>query len=521
MQTAQTGGAGRARSLLHQSPAMVAVAVAIADSIRFADPDLWGHIRFGEAMLQAHRLILRDPYSYSAAGHPWLNHEWLAEIALACAYQALGVLGLKLLKLAMTAVTVTALAAAIGESDAPEGVQLGVLLVTALAIAPWVQFRPQLFTFAAFAALLLILARDSYGSGRRMWIAIPLLALWANLHGGFIVGVGALWTYALATGAADAASGRGAIRLLHLCALAIAATLATLATPYGIGTWRAVLNALSNPYTRAVIADWQPLLHNVAREWPAAKLRAVYDVAPLALGAALAGAWLLTLRDDRNAARDDAGLIAIAAVMIAAALVSVRNAPLAEIAVALPLPRYAGLALASRGRRPERTARFSAPAGQAIFGALAIALLAGTGLFSNRLGARERYPSGAVAFMRSHDLRGNVLDYFLWGEYLIWHLEPGSKVFIDGRYDTVYPRRVLRDYIRFHLGESGQVLDSYPDDFVLIAPKTGAQRLMESRRDWRLIYRDRISLLYARSDSPAAKIAGAPVIGSAPPTRFP
>src|ERR1700730_14407197 len=67
-------------SLLQYSPALVLVLIAIADAGRATDPDLWGHVRFGQAVLAGHRLVLHDPHSYTAPGHLWRNHEWLTEI---------------------------------------------------------------------------------------------------------------------------------------------------------------------------------------------------------------------------------------------------------------------------------------------------------------------------------------------------------------------------------------------------------------------------------------------------------
>src|SRR5260370_21404125 len=78
-------------SLFHYSPALLLITIAIADSQRWADPDLWGHVPFGRAVLAQGHLILRDPYSYSAPGHLWLNHEWLTEVLMGALYNTLGV----------------------------------------------------------------------------------------------------------------------------------------------------------------------------------------------------------------------------------------------------------------------------------------------------------------------------------------------------------------------------------------------------------------------------------------------
>ncbi|MHB8383578.1 MAG: hypothetical protein ACYDC3_14720, partial [Candidatus Binataceae bacterium] len=149
-------------SLLRLMPGVILIAVAIADSLRFADPDLWGHITFGRAALAHGHLVLRDPYSYSAAGRPWLNHEWLSEVIDALLFDTLGVFGLKLMKLFLAAVTIVSVALAEEESGAPELAQLSILLLSAVVIAPGLQFRPQTFTFTLFAILMFLLARDTY-----------------------------------------------------------------------------------------------------------------------------------------------------------------------------------------------------------------------------------------------------------------------------------------------------------------------------------------------------------------------
>jgi hypothetical protein len=168
---------GRTLSLLHYSPAFLAFIIVIADAGRWADPDLWGHLIFGRLILMHGHLPHRDIYSYSAAGLPWHDHEWLSDVVLALCWSGFGVLGLKLMKLAATAATITLLAMGAAETGAPITLQLVVLTTGAIAIAPMMQFRPQLFDFVALSALLLLLARDSYRGAARLWLAIPIFAL--------------------------------------------------------------------------------------------------------------------------------------------------------------------------------------------------------------------------------------------------------------------------------------------------------------------------------------------------------
>src|SRR5512146_3517794 len=83
-------------SLVRYAPAAVLVAILLADSNRHTDPDLWGHLRFGQVFIAARHLLHHDIYSYSAAGNRWRDHEWFAEVVMAAVYEAAGVIGLKL-----------------------------------------------------------------------------------------------------------------------------------------------------------------------------------------------------------------------------------------------------------------------------------------------------------------------------------------------------------------------------------------------------------------------------------------
>jgi hypothetical protein len=516
------GGAIRgATSLLRYSPAAVLVAIAVADATRVADPDLWGHLRFGQATLAHAHLTLRDPYSYSAFGHPWHNHEWLTEVLMAALYNLAGVAGLKFWKFAMSAVTVIFIAAAMAETGASITLQLLLILAAGLALSGQIQFRPQLFTFAFLSVLMTLMARYNYRGRAALWLAIPMLALWANLHGGFIVGIASLGLFTIVIAAEDLRDHRGLRRALYPGAVTVVSIAATLLNPYGIGMWYAVAHALTNPFTRGAVSDWRPLVEAVIVQARTAPAGIFYYSAAIVLIAGFALSMAMAPRGG-----GDLPLVAIALMMVVAALLSVRNMALAVIAMAAPLARHAELALTA-GRSADDAAqpppiRQSAP-NQVIMAAAAIALLGYTGLFRGPLEDAGRYPAGAVAFIDSHHLHGNLLCDFNWGEYLIWHLWPGSKVFIDGRYDTVYPEKVIDHYLTFFFNRPGAaaVLKDYPHDFVLIPIKCRAYLLMNASPGWKLVYHDADSALFARAGSLTARIPGVPVSGASPPNIFP
>ena len=516
-----TGGRPVSPTLVRYAPALVLFAIVVADCARFAGTDLWGHIAFGETMLKQGRVPWLDYYSYSAPGMPYFDHEWLAQVIMAGVYDALGVVGLKLMKLAITAATILLLAGAEGETGASPGVQSGVLMAVALALLPQMQFRPQLFTFMFMAALLLILARDNYRGHAPVWLLAPMMMLWVNLHGGFIIGLAVIAAYGGVAGLQDLLEGRGWRRPLRFAAITGAAAAATLATPYGTNAWGAIFQTFERPSILNANTEWQPLIVFLRDTWEQLQGTNVFLLLVLAVLIFLAVTLVLT------PSREDPPLVAVAIVMGISPFVSIRNMALAMIAAAVPLASHWQMLVDRvRGRSGRDTAKSTSdvllPAAQIFMVSLAMLLAVESGLFSHRMLTSRPSPLGALAFMQRHDLHGNVLCNFEWGEFMIFH-DSDSRVFIDGRYQLVYPPKVIEDYLEFYhdLPGAAAVLESYQHDYVLISPGANAGKFMRSRKDWILIYSDSASVLFARTQSRAADIPGIPVVGVAPVSYFP
>lgn len=511
-------------SLFHYSPALIFLAIVVADITRLADPDLWGHVRFGQDVLAQRHLIFYDHYSYSAPGHLWLNHEWLSEVLMAAIYNSFGTVGLNLMKFACSAATILFLAVAMEDSESPARVQFAILIAASAPLAMHLQFRPQIFTFALMSSILAILSRYNYRGRAPVWLAIPILALWANLHGGFIMGLAAMGTFTAVVLVQDLLARRGMRRAMSLAAITAASTIATLATPYGVGTWQAVIHALANPHTRTIILDWLSLPQSLLFHWRQGGTAAVaVKILAIAMFVALGVTFIQTPRGG------DIALVSIAALMIAAAFLAVRNLPLAVIATVTPLARHTALALEARRKRlglPVAHAKDrSSTLSQLIVAVAACELLILTGLFSKKMAVNDPYPVGAIAYMKEHHLSGNILADFQWGEYVIWHMPPASKVFIDGRYDTVYPPKVIDDYLPFTKGEVAgkDLLLKYPHDFVLVGAKNDPPyQLVVAQPGWKQIYRDNSCVLFARDTSAAAKLAPVTVsVKDTPENCFP
>jgi hypothetical protein len=266
--------------------------------------------------------------------------------------------------------------------------------------------------------------------------------------------------------------------------------------------------------TFKIFTEWQPFSIAMRAQWQS-------NHGAIALYLFLLGLWTLLIVSVAQRPRGgDLPLLVIAFLMSLAALKSVRNVPLAAFSCAIPGARHLGLLLNGRMRPPDTELKI--PYWAQWLAAGAVLLVNGAELTSTRLPTDMTYPSSAVNFMKVHRLSGNIMPYFCWGEYLIWHLAPNSRVFLDSRYDMVYPVNVTRDYLELYWGlpSADKVLKKYQHDFVLMPTDEKVYQRMIKASGWKLIYRDRGSALFARTDSGIGQLGGRAVLGAAPAEQY-
>ena len=250
--------------LAHAIRAVLVVGCLMVLSISHGvDPDLWGHVRYGQDALAASALPATATHTYTAVGHPWINHENLAELTFGWIETHWGAAGLNafisLLGLLLLGLMVRN---AVREGASFLVLSVAILLATC-AIGPGWSIRPQVFTYTFFALLLVILGR-AFRPGvrpdaRALWLAPPLFALWANAHGGFPAGLAVLALYLGCRAlAALWSAGRAGWREAGRYGLVLAACgLATLANPYGPRLLAWLIADLAPP--RPEIGEWYPL----------------------------------------------------------------------------------------------------------------------------------------------------------------------------------------------------------------------------------------------------------------------
>jgi len=389
-------------------------------------------VRFGQDLLAIGRVMVSNTHSF-ASDKPWVNHEWLAEVAMARAYAAAGPIGLNLLRIACLGAVIALIWRRLARFDPPARRFDAVLVVATLGVyARAQQVRPQLFSLLLFTLLLTILTDvDRTGDRRRLILIPPLMALWANLHGGWVVGLECLTAWA----ACRACYPRPQIvRTAQMIALVAIAALCTAANPYGIGLWRFVLETVrvGRPY----IEEWQPVYRLQGWVW-------LFWLLPAGLG-------LVALIRSR-CRLDPAYAVVVLMLATTSMLVNRLDAFFMLAAAFLLAEPLLGASAPRRTTAVDRSIWWLSPAA-ALIAIAAVPWLAARAA-RIQIGHPPMPEREAVEFVASNDLHGRLLVWFDWGEYVIWHFSPQLRVSIDGRRETVYSDRLIDDHMAFYLGE--------------------------------------------------------------------
>jgi len=476
------------------------LSVAMMYYVRVADPDLWGHLLYGRLFLSSGGLP-PDPYAYTAPNHPWIAHEYLAQVALHLSYALAGVVGLIVLKLVLGLVVVYGLYRAVRAYSSDPRVYAVPLLLSATLVGRFALFRPQTFTFA-FLALFSWWAHEWHqGERRRLWPLLPLTTLWANVHGGFVAGPGLLGLMGgadLLVGIAQCRGSAARRRGMILILVAAGSFALSLINPYGPRLWRLLLEELSNPWNRRFIVEWQPF------QWE--RFGWSWGIT-LGMMALVMLAWL-------GAGPERDWRMPLVVVPVAAmAFYSGRHMPVFGIIVA----PYLANTLVSFQRRW----RGSAVGRYGLLLAMALALFpAITTLYAlllspapriavttDSLGAEQ--PVGAIAFLRANGLTGNVFNPLQWGSLISWELGPSVRVSMDGRNDTRFPVPMVGENLRYFLGLEAELADvplRYPTDFVLSPASSPVNSMLVQDTRWQRIYADNEAVLFVRHDARHAQI---------------
>jgi hypothetical protein len=463
------------------------------------DADQWWHLAAGDWMRSAGQIAVNDPFSHTVAGRAWIEHGWLPDILASWVFEHLGYAGLGLL----LGLTVTgALALVYRQMEGRLFVRAFTLLLVAVASAIAWTMRPQIFSYLYFAGVLWMLDRYRRGRRRAVWLLLPLMLLWTNTHGGWINAYLPIGCYLLG-GALNRLfwSVDGAWRPLWALAGVAALSLPLVVlNPHGATMLAYPFQTLGMGATETLIQEWaSPDFHQLQMQ-PFAWMLLLTVAAIGIAGRRVDFTHLVTLCLFGYAALISARMIPLFAMATAPILSRYGDAALTRLGEGLTA-RYPRLASLSGDPAPPRPILLAANWLILLLVMLAAATLAAQSwsVAANEAAQAEIYPAGAVAYLQTYDLPGEMFNSYNWGGYLIWKLYPAQQVYIDGRAD-LYGDEFIEEYLRvtYLLPGWEETLARYDVGHVVMEAQSPLAGGLALHAGWREMYRDGVAVVFVK-----------------------
>jgi hypothetical protein len=478
--------------------AILFLALFVMAAREISDPDFWWHLRTGQFIVETRAVPRADIFSHTNAGRPWVAHEWLSEVFIYALF-ALG--SFPALILAFAGIITLAFAFVYARMGGKPYVAAFALLLAALATAPTWGVRPQMISLLLMSVFLWVLEKVFYPHPnplikreRELWLLVPLMILWVNLHSGYALGLALIAIYLIgeiiqrltSRSPSPLLPRAPAPPLLRSLALVFLACVAVVPlNPNGATMYVYPLETLTSRAMQAYIQEWfSPDFHLVEFQ-PFAWL----------LLATLAAMGL-------SGKRITVTQVLLLVVFGFAALRSARNIPLFAIIAAPILAEHVWRIVEARWvSTNERMTRGLVPVNWLLLAMIVVAASARVAMVASNQNAVERakFPAAAVDFLQAEKGRGNLYNAYGWGGYLIWRLYPETRVFIDGRAD-VYGDVFIDEFLGVYRasGDWAETLKRYNVGTVLIEPDAPLASQLARDAAWRGAYADEQAVVFLK-----------------------
>jgi hypothetical protein len=476
------------------------------------DPGIGWHLRNIDAMLEQGGWLTVDSFTEPRDGfqRPWLSNQWLGEIPFWLGERWAGLEGIAAVAALLIALTMRSLYRMLLRDGCPWPVAVFWTSQAARGVScSWVA-RPNLYTllFVMVTSRVCILFHEGRCSRHTTFWILPMFALWANVHGGFLAGFTLLGVTFVLEAALALLSSRledrvsAQRRAWHMLLLLIGAFVATLVNPYGLALYRWIFQLLGNPFFMDLHQEWKsPDFHGNG----ALRFELPMLLFPILLALSRRRPHLVEL--------------CLAVLWFHFALTGFRYVALWVVIV---VPLLARLSLTIPWLEDQARRLFSAGEGNHTFtrsrpGVSWIGTLLGTlfllGLARGVEGRLARHqpdilPTAALdrflhiheEWKHEHGRRPVVFHSYDWGGYLTWHGGPDFRNWIDDR-NEVQGKEHIQDYLSILATEPGWSDKLDRADVRLICIQSNAPltfRLAEQSTRWRERYRDDWAVIFER-----------------------
>jgi hypothetical protein len=461
----------------------------LCNSLAHFDPDFGWHLKSGEFIFQEHKVPWEENYNYSLEGRTWVDHEWLPNVLSYIVYENFGYIVLNIIFAIIATVFFALLNSFLLKKYFKNELHFFLILLIEifglLAVRYHFGVRMQEISAVLFLIEVGILDRfDDLSRRKLLWVFPILFLIWANLHGGFMLGLVVLWLF-FAVNLCEPALKKIFIKFpfefgqkregenRRILMYATASTLVTLATPYHV-KYFIFMYEYTNTFYLTHISEWLPLW-----QYPISYLHVFYCLV-------LVASMIVYFLDSKEKKVSFWNFI-IAAALLVSTFKARRNFPL-FFAASLPFLTAIFSPVKEQKKKDENNfflGKFILPFLSVCIVAASIYILAGAD-YSNDPFTYEKncqfYPCEALKVIKNLPNQDTIriLNDYNWGGFLIWNW-PGHKIFIDGRLASlkVNGHSFLEEYYDFNdPKKTEEKLNSYGVNLVLL------EKYQEPRYKW-------------------------------------
>ena len=455
-----------------------------------SDPDFWFHLRIGQFIVQHVQVPRVEIFSCTNLGQPYVAHGWLSGVIFYLIYSHFGQNLLIFIFAVLTALAFWIIFKRSSEHIFTRGMAV---LLGVWTVLPNIGVRPRVFTLLLATCYFQILSRYlTESDSKRLWWLVPLMVLWVNLHGAFLIGL-VFIGLTIAGVILDTWIGRQTaavvwIRVKPLLMVLVVCALAALINPYGTRIYSQVLSVLTSPIYQYVGADW------LAPDFHESELRPL--IALILLTTAV-----LVLSPKR--VRPSQLLFFLATLYMTFKMQ--RNAIVFAVIATSLLADYSGALWESLfSRAPRKSTSVSNGLRPPVLNLLLLLPLL---LFVIKV-VKVVYvpptqqmavvPLNAVQYLKDNGIQGcTFTEPNIWADYLIW-ATPANPVYIDGR--DVYPTQFVKEYVEIIQGQRDWRIpfDQYGVKNAILNHSSILAGQLRNSAEWQQIYQDEYSLVFTR-----------------------
>lgn len=458
--------------------------------------DLGWHLAAGDLIRDRGSIPLHDPWSYTSGSKQWFNLSWLWDVIASAIFQYTRFGGLMLLVVACGAAIVGYLTSVcLRSGTSPIAACISVL--SACLLYPAFAAFPNIYLAASPNVSTMLFSVIFYGEclnrTNRIFLLPAIMLLWANLHGGFLVGL-----FVVGIFCGMALLKRDWISVRIYCLVGCGCFIATFANPLGWHIYQGTTATLGN-FVQAQITEWWPYHRNVTI--PGSIPGIVYILTFAALELRYRGFCPIEAR-------------LLSWLFLLLGLYQFRYMAFFFLFSAVPFALHLDRLL------PKLPDNVEVEKSLLVAGAVAACALPFVYLQTGPApGLPAMLSEKDVRYLETHFPHARLLNHWNYGGILIFRSRGAIPVFVDGRASTAYPDALLNDY--FKLGQSevnetdwDMVLAKYHIDTVLwIRTHDALRKFLVRKRGWSEAYTGSYASIYAKPyNAPGRELSAAPEV---------